>query len=91
MLRWLPSQAKEMLEAAGVDANTSILGGAAIAGFLAAGCSLPFDFIKTRMQEMPRNPDGTFPYKGFADCALQTAKTEGVGRFYSGFPTYCAR
>ena len=52
-----------MLETAGFDPTTSILGAATIAGFFAAGFSLPFDFVKTRMQEMPRNPDGTFPYR----------------------------
>jgi hypothetical protein len=91
MRRSVLLQAKETLAAAGFEPRSSVLGGAAIAGFIAAGCSLPFDFIKTRMQEMPRNPDGSFPYKGFADCAIQTARTEGLGRFYSGFPTYCAR
>lgn len=56
-------QAKEMLEAAGLDPTTSVLGGATIAGFFAASFSLPFDFVKTRMQEMQRKPDGTFPYR----------------------------
>lgn len=86
-------QAKEMLQDAGLepDSQLVILGGATVAGFFAAACSLPFDFVKTRIQEMPRLPDGTFPYKGFADCALKTAREEGLGRFYTGFPTYCAR
>lgn len=86
-------QAKEMLEEAGLEPGSQlvVLGGATVAGFFAAACSLPFDFVKTRIQEMPRLPDGSFPYKGFADCALKTAREEGLGRFYTGFPTYCAR
>ena len=34
--------------------------------------SLPFDFVKTRMQKMERGPDGKYPYAGPVDCALQT-------------------
>ena len=58
-------QAKELLEDAGFakGGSTVVLGGAIIAGFFAAGCSLPFDFVKTRMQRMDRLPDGTYPYK----------------------------
>ena len=59
------AQAKELLEDAGfAKGGTSVvLGGAIIAGFFAAGCSLPFDFVKTRMQRMDRLPDGSYPYK----------------------------
>lgn len=86
-------QAKEMLEGAGLESGSHavILGGATVAGFFAAACSLPFDFVKTRIQEMTRLPDGSFPYKGFLDCALKTLREEGPRRFYTGFPTYCAR
>ena len=38
--------------------------------------SLPFDFVKTRMQKMERGPDGKYPYAGPVDCALQTIKNE---------------
>ena len=84
-------QIKEWLVEAGAGSQASVLGAASIAGFIAAACSLPFDFVKTRMQEMARNPDGTFPYKGFTDCAMQTARKEGLQSFYTGFPTYCIR
>ena len=43
-------QAKEMLAEAGVKGQTNVVGAACIAGFCAAFCSLPFDFIKTRIQ-----------------------------------------
>ncbi|KAK9843706.1 hypothetical protein WJX81_003189 [Elliptochloris bilobata] len=86
-------QAKEMLEAAGFPkgGNAVVLGGATIAGFFASACSLPFDFVKTRIQKMEPGPDGKFPYKGPADCAMKTLTQEGPLKFYTGFPTYCVR
>lgn len=86
-------QAKEMLEAAGLEkgSNAVVLGGATIAGFFASACSLPFDFVKTRIQKMEKLPDGTFPYKSPVDCALKTLRTEGPLKFYTGFPTYFVR
>ncbi|KAK9818685.1 hypothetical protein WJX74_006010 [Apatococcus lobatus] len=86
-------QAKEMLEAAGFEAGsqTVILGSAIIAGFCASACSLPFDFVKTRIQKMEAGPDGKFPYAGPGDCALKTLRNEGFLKFYTGFPTYCVR
>ena len=56
-----------------------------------AACSLPFDFVKTRIQKMEKGPDGKFPYKGSIDCAVQTFTKEGPLKFYTGFPTYCVR
>lgn len=87
------AQAKEMLERAGFEkgGQAVVLGGATIAGFFAAACSLPFDFVKTRIQKMEPNPDGTLPYKGPVDCALKTLREEGFLKFYTGFPTYCIR
>jgi solute carrier family 25 oxoglutarate transporter 11 len=66
-------QAKEMLEAAGFEkgGQVAVIGSATIAGFFASVCSLPFDFIKTRLQKMTPNPDGSMPYKGPVDCAAQ--------------------
>ena len=54
-------------------------------------CSLPFDFVKTRLQKMQPLPDGTLPYKGALDCAGKILTTEGPMTFYTGFPTYIAR
>ena len=68
-----------------------VLGGATIAGFFASACSLPFDFVKTRIQKMEPGPDGKFPYNGPVDCALKTLRQEGPLKFYTGFPTYCVR
>ncbi|DBA70953.1 TPA: hypothetical protein ACH3X2_011396 [Trebouxia sp. C0005] len=86
-------QAKELLEEAGFakDGQTVVLGGALIAGFCAAACSLPFDFVKTRIQKMEKLPDGSYPYKSPIDCAVKTFREEGALKFYTGFPTYCLR
>eukprot|EP00195_Chlamydomonas_chlamydogama_P015505 CAMPEP_0202899902 /NCGR_PEP_ID=MMETSP1392-20130828/9239_1 /ASSEMBLY_ACC=CAM_ASM_000868 /TAXON_ID=225041 /ORGANISM="Chlamydomonas chlamydogama, Strain SAG 11-48b" /LENGTH=298 /DNA_ID=CAMNT_0049586199 /DNA_START=143 /DNA_END=1039 /DNA_ORIENTATION=+ len=86
-------QAKEMLEAAGFAKGGAgaVMGGAFIAGFFASACSLPFDFVKTRMQKMTPNADGTMPYKSSMDCAMQTLTKEGPLKFYTGFPTYIIR
>lgn len=86
-------QAKEMIESAGFakGGSAAVLGGATIAGFIASAFSLPFDFVKTRLQKMTPNADGTLPYKGALDCALQTVRKEGPLTFYTGFPTYCIR
>lgn len=86
-------QAKEMIEDMGFTkgGQAAVLGGATIAGFFASVCSLPFDFIKTRMQRMSPNPDGTMPYKSAVDCAMQTLRNEGPLKFYTGFPTFFIR
>jgi solute carrier family 25 (mitochondrial oxoglutarate transporter), member 11 len=81
-------QAKEAIQAAGFTGMVPVVGGAMIAGFFASACSLPFDFVKTRMQKMTAGPDGKMPYQGPIDCALKTLTQEGPFKFYSGFPTY---
>ncbi|CAG7944574.1 unnamed protein product [Penicillium nalgiovense] len=63
-----------------------------IAGFFASFLSLPFDFIKTRLQKQQKDPKtGSLPYKGLVDCARKVAKEEGWLRFYRGFGTYYVR
>ena len=42
-----------------------------IAGFFASACSLPFDFVKTRIQKMKPDAQGKVPYSGFVDCAAK--------------------
>ncbi|KAG1659825.1 hypothetical protein FOA52_003768 [Chlamydomonas sp. UWO 241] len=86
-------QAKEMLVDAGCTkgGTAATMGGAFIAGFFASACSLPFDFVKTRMQKMKPNADGTMPYKSALDCAAKTLAQEGPMKFYTGFPTYILR
>ncbi|KAL2870497.1 putative mitochondrial dicarboxylate carrier protein [Aspergillus lucknowensis] len=64
----------------------------AIAGFFASFLSLPFDFVKTRLQKQQRDPTtGKLPYKGMFDCARKVVKEEGWLRFYRGFGTYYVR
>ncbi|SMQ50197.1 unnamed protein product [Zymoseptoria tritici ST99CH_3D7] len=63
----------------------------AIAGFFASFFSLPFDFIKTRLQKQSRGPDGKLPYKNMFDCAKKVIRDEGPLRFYRGFSTYYVR
>lgn len=84
-------QAKEVLTRMMGASMATNLSASACAGFLAAFLSLPFDNVKTKLQKMKANPDGTFPYKGMMDCALKTVAKEGPLGFYTGFPTYYFR
>lgn len=61
------------------------LGASAVAGFFASFFSLPFDFVKTRLQR------GQGRYTGVVDCVTKVIKEEGLGRFYRGFGTYYVR
>lgn len=54
-----------------------MLGGATAAGLVASACSLPFDFVKTRLQKMTPGPDGKMPYSGPIDCAMQVRAATG--------------
>lgn len=64
----------------------------AIAGFFASFLSLPFDFIKTRLQKQQKDPKtGQLPYRGVLDCARKVVTEEGWLRFYRGFGTYYVR
>ncbi|PHH87921.1 hypothetical protein CDD83_8236 [Cordyceps sp. RAO-2017] len=73
------------------SARTQTLSASAIAGFFASFFSLPFDFVKTRLQKQHKGPDGKLPYKGMVDCFTKVAKQEGLMRFYRGFGTYYVR
>jgi solute carrier family 25 oxoglutarate transporter 11 len=85
------SEAKNQLKDTSLSARTQTLTASAIAGFFASFLSLPFDFMKTRLQKQTRAPDGTLPYKGMFDCFRKVAKEEGLLRFYRGFGTYYVR
>jgi len=67
------------------------LAASGVAGFFASFFSLPFDFVKTRLQKQQKAPDGTVPYKSMVDCFAKVAKQEGITRFYRGFGTYYVR
>ncbi len=86
------SEAKTQLKAeTQLSPHAQTLTASAIAGFFASFFSLPFDFVKTRLQRQQKRPDGTVPYKGMADCFRKVAKDEGLLRFYRGFGTYYVR
>lgn len=74
-----------------LSSQTQTFGASAIAGFFASFFSLPFDFVKTRLQKQSKGPDGKLPYKGMVDCFTKVAKQEGLLRFYRGFGTYYVR
>lgn len=74
-----------------LSTQTQTLSASAIAGFFASFFSLPFDFVKTRLQKQSKGPDGKLPYRGMVDCFSKVAKQEGLGRFYRGFGTYYIR
>lgn len=85
------SKAQLKTRAPQLSESTQRFGASAIAGFFASFFSLPFDFVKTRLQKQSKGPDGTYPYKGFVDCARKVVKDEGFMRFYRGFGTYYIR
>lgn len=60
-----------------------------VAGFFASFFSLPFDFVKTRLQKQGKGADKR--YNGALDCVRKVIKEEGMGRFYRGFGTYYVR
>lgn len=86
------SEAKTQLKArTQISAEAQTLTASAIAGFFASFFSLPFDFVKTRLQKQSKGADGKLPYSGMMDCFRKVAKEEGILRFYRGFGTYYVR
>jgi solute carrier family 25 oxoglutarate transporter 11 len=85
------SEAKTRLSGTSLSSRSQTLTASAIAGFFASFFSLPFDFVKTRLQKQQRAPDGSLPYKSMLDCFRKVAKEEGLLRFYRGFGTYYVR
>ncbi|GBG65514.1 hypothetical protein CBR_g51109 [Chara braunii] len=75
----------------GLSESQTVYASSAVSGFFAAACSLPFDYVKTQIQKMQPGPDGKMPYTGSLDCAVQTFKSGGPLKFYTGFPTYYCR
>lgn len=85
------SEAKQQLKSTSLNPQSQTLAASAIAGFFASFFSLPFDFVKTRLQKQSKKPDGTLPYRSMADCFRKVANEEGLLRFYRGFGTYYVR
>ncbi|PFH38440.1 2-oxoglutarate/malate translocase OMT [Besnoitia besnoiti] len=85
-------QAKELLEPSFGKGWATTLGASAISGFFAVTFSLPFDFIKTRMQKMRPDPvTGKLPYANFWDAVVKITRREGIMCLYSGYSTYYVR
>lgn len=62
------------------------------AGFTAAGFSMPFDLIKSRLMAQSRDPiTGKMPYSGVMDCITKIVQKEGPLGFYNGFSAYYGR
>ena len=85
------SEAKSQLKDTPLPGWGKTFVASAIAGFFASFFSLPFDFVKTRLQRQTKLADGTLPYKSSIDCAIKVARQEGLLRFYRGFGTYYVR
>ncbi|ETN37499.1 uncharacterized protein HMPREF1541_07121 [Cyphellophora europaea CBS 101466] len=71
--------------------QTQTIAASGIAGFFASFFSLPFDFVKSRLQSQKKAADGSMRYTGMLNCFVTVAKQEGVLRFYRGFGTYFMR
>ena len=85
------SEAKAQLQDTSLSPRMQTLSASAVAGFFASFFSLPFDFMKTRLQKQQRGPDGKLPYNGMYHCFKRVIAEEGPLRFYRGFTTYYVR
>ncbi|KAK2761752.1 putative mitochondrial 2-oxoglutarate/malate carrier protein [Arachnomyces sp. PD_36] len=87
------AESKSQLQAhTNLSTRSRTFAASAIAGFFASFLSLPFDFVKTRLQKQLKDPKtGELPYKGLFDCARKVVRDEGWLRFYRGFGTYYIR
>lgn len=84
-------QARESLQPY-FSSPVAVNGGAKVmSGFFASAFSLPFDFVKTRLQKQKPDAQGKLPYRSFAHCVSRVIKEEGPGTFYRGFWTYYVR
>ncbi|TVY45939.1 putative mitochondrial 2-oxoglutarate/malate carrier protein [Lachnellula occidentalis] len=86
------SESKHQLtQRTALSEQTKTVAASCIAGFFAAFFSLPFDFMKSRLQSQRKSADGAVRYKGMLDCFVKVAKDEGLLSFYRGFGTYFMR
>lgn len=56
-----------------------------VSSFAANIVANPFDVVKSRMQNMVIEKDGSAQYSSMVDCFLQTVGNEGVLKLWSGF------
>ena len=82
-LDWLKTQTNSPL--------VHTIGAKAVSGFFASAFSLPFDFVKTRIQKQKPDANGVLPYKSSLHCVQRVLAEEGPLAFYRGFWTYYFR
>ncbi len=71
---------------------TTSLASSAVAGLVCSLTSLPFDLMKTRLQNMKPDPaTGAMPYRNVLDCGAKILKLEGPLAFWTGFGAYYGR
>lgn len=85
------SQAKDMLLPVFGDGAVTRFSSSFIAGITAACVTLPFDLIKTRIQQMQPDANGNFPYKGIVHCGSKVVTEEGFFALWKGLGTFCVR
>jgi len=86
-------QTKEALRATMPESSNrkiSIMGSLVAAVACAVGV-LPFDNIKTKLQNQKTNADGSKQYKGIADAVAKTIAKEGPTGLWAGLPTFYVR
>jgi len=84
-------EAKERIEKSFGASKTTPLIASAISGVMTSVISLPFDNMKTKLQKMKINADGSKPYNGIVDCFKKSVAKEGATGLWAGLPTYYFR
>ena len=75
-----------------VDKTSTQVMSSAIAGFVCAAMSNPFDRLKSLLMSMRVDPvTGKAPYTGIVHCAASVLRNEGMAGFFRGFPAYFTR
>lgn len=89
----ITSEVKQQLGSSGIfGPDGKVFGGipllfvaTLISSFCANVVANPFDVVKSRMQNMKIEKDGSAQYGSMLDCFIQTAGNEGVLKLWSGF------
>lgn len=67
------------------DSLVTLFLGSLTSAFFAVGGSMPFDVVKSRMQNMQTDAKGVPVYSDMVDCAKKSIKSEGVLVLWRGF------
>lgn len=85
-------EAKERFEGMGMQGLSLFASASVVSSVAATFLSLPFDMMKTRLQNMQPDPKtGELPYKHVGDCAAKILRNEGLTRFWRGYTAYFVR